>query len=173
MKNGDQVPNRNFSKIPTTAESHHSSRKRDMNNIVRPFAWGFMSDRRIHRGYFPSYLEKNVLKVVGSEIWLLESEFGIDHWLDTEFENLEGGFSRILEFGSIIAINKKRCSLYVQNCIFNFLDSWIFVRILPILAVAKETRRSGRPTVANVGQGHWWKLDHFLAWIPRFEKKTA
>ena len=21
--------------------------------------------------------------------------------------------------------------------------------------------------IANVGQGHWWKLVHFLAWIPR------
>ena len=24
-----------------------------------------------------------------------------------------------------------------------------------------------RPTVANVGQGHWWKLNHFFAWIPQ------
>ena len=25
-------------------------------------------------------------------------------------------------------------------------------------------------SVANVGQGHWWKLDRFLAWFPRFKK---
>ena len=25
-------------------------------------------------------------------------------------------------------------------------------------------------SVANVGQGHWWKLDHLFAWIRRFKK---
>ena len=25
-------------------------------------------------------------------------------------------------------------------------------------------------SVTHVGQGHWWKLDHFLAWKPRFKK---
>ena len=26
-------------------------------------------------------------------------------------------------------------------------------------------------SVAHVEQGHWWKLNYFLAWIPRFKKK--
>ena len=25
-------------------------------------------------------------------------------------------------------------------------------------------------SVTHVGQGHWWKLDHFLAWIPRLKR---